>query len=146
MLKNGQVLCDYCKQPAELVRKHKTHVGGNEMRAWFWECKPCEAWVKAHHNSPTKKPMGRLANYELRAARNAAYNAFNPLWQAMVDRVMRENGASLGKGVRGKAYQWLAEKMGIDPMECDFLYFDIDRCQQVVEICRQHTPTFMHKG
>lgn len=75
-----QVICPYCGRPAEWV-SHKIiygkAYGKNEM---VWMCKPCKAWVGCHQN--TKRPLGILANKELRQWRTKAHEAMDPLWQS----------------------------------------------------------------
>lgn len=127
------VICPYCKKSAQLVRgKH----------GLIWQCVPCDAHVKAYDNSPTKQPMGPLANAELREAKRLAHAAFDPLWQAAVDRMFRETGKA--GDVRARAYKWLAGELGIEPKDCHFAMFNLTRCREVVRIVQRHTPPFMH--
>lgn len=128
------VKCDYCGEPAELVRGD---------HGYIWECKPCEAWVKAYDTSPSKKPMGSLANAELRQARKMAHAAFDPLWQAAIDRRMREGATRVG-GVRSEAYRWLADQLGIPADQCHFTRLSLHQCKRVVTICDASIPIFMH--
>ena len=53
----------------------------------------------------------------------AAHSAFDPLWK-------------LGRMERRAAYAWLAEQLGIRFQACHIGKFDVDRCKQVIEICR----------
>ena len=62
----------------------------------FWLCR-CGAYVGCHPN--TDRPLGTCANAELRAARNRAHAAFDPLWKS-------------GRMKRGQAYARLAEHFG----------------------------------
>lgn len=43
-------------------------------------CHPCNAWVGVHKG--TNKPLGRLANAELREAKKAAHEAFDKIWKS----------------------------------------------------------------
>jgi len=58
--------CDYCQQQAKLVTgdiiyPHRPDLYSKKI----WHCEPCRAWVGTHKG--TVKPLGRLANAELRS-------------------------------------------------------------------------------
>lgn len=65
-------------------------------------------WVGVHKG--TVKPMGRLANEELRYWKKKAHAAFDPIWQAKVNQGWRKIRA------RSKTYEWLAKEMKL-PLE-----------------------------
>lgn len=122
--------CPYCNNPAELVGgdaiyPHRPDLAGKKM----WRCQPCGAWVGCHDGTTT--PLGRLANAELRKAKQAAHAAFDRLWQAK----LRREGCTK-KEARGAAYRWLADQMGLDRETCHIGMFDVDTCRRVVEICK----------
>ena len=131
-MSNEDVICPYCKQPAELVRG---------KYGLLWRCDPCDAQAGVHENSPTNRPVGPLANAELRAAKRRAHNAFDPLWQAAVDRAFRETGRA--GNARAKAYQWLADQLGIETKDCHFAQFNLAQCIDVVRIVDAAVPAFM---
>ena len=70
----------------------------------------------------TDKPLGRLANAELREWKKKAHAAFDPLWQG-------------GKMRRNQAYAWLAQRLGLPTHLTHIGMFDVITCQQVVRIC-----------
>lgn len=125
------LMCPYCDREAELVpgiviyprRPDLTHKR-------FWRCKPCDAWVGCHDG--TERPLGRLANAELRQAKQEAHAAFDPLWK----RKMERDGCSKGKA-RGAGYKWLADQLGIDRKRCHIGMMDAETCRRVVEVCRR---------
>jgi hypothetical protein len=90
-------------------------------------CRPCKAWVGVHKG--TDKPLGRLANKELREWKIKAHAAFDPLWKAKMSQ-----GHSK-KSARNSGYAWLAEQMGIPREACHVGMFDVEQCKRVVEIC-----------
>lgn len=102
------VTCPYCSAPADRVQ---TPWG------FKYQCVPCDARVGCHPGSD--KPLGTLANAELRKARMAAHAAFDPLWKL--------HGLK-----RSAAYAWLARKMGIVVTSCHVAHFNVDQCKQVV--------------
>lgn len=125
------VACDYCKRPAELVTGREIYPRRPDLfRLHFWRCEPCGAYVGCHKaeggNGDGTKPLGRLANAELRAAKIRAHAAFDPLW--------RERGMK-----RHKAYGWLAERLGIQKSECHIGMMDVAMCERVVDACVEAT-------
>lgn len=122
--------CPYCQRPAAfLVTSEKLYHGYDYGPAWA--CEPCGAWVGCHKGTDT--PLGRLADKELRQAKQRAHASFDPLWQAKMHR------AKITKGhARAKGYKWLAEQLGVPPPECHIGLFDVAQCERVVEVCRPY--------
>lgn len=131
------VKCDYCDRPAKLVSgtaiyPHRTDLAHKN----FWKCDPCDAWVGCHPKRTARQkgrgdgtlPMGRLANAELRKAKQAAHAAFDALWRSGAMR-------------RKQAYAWLAEQIGVSVENCHIGMFDVDGCKAVVAACRPRTTT-----
>ena len=115
--------CPYCGRPAELVHgsdvfplRHALHHG----QAYL--CEPCDAYVGCHPGST--KPVGRLANAELRRMQTAAREVFNQVWQS-------------GDKSRPGAFLWLAAKLGIPGAECHINLFDVETCLRVITICNE---------
>ena len=114
--------CPYCGRPASLVTGKEIYPHRSDLNHLnFYQCKPCAAYVGTHKG--TFKPLGRLANAELRKAKIAAHAAFDPIW--------RSNNMS-----RGAAYKWLANQLGMTRDECHIGMFDLDQCQKVIAVCR----------
>lgn len=121
------VICTYCGRDAALVTGWAIYPHRRDLEhKIFYLCKPCEAWVGVHDG--TEKPLGRLANKELRFWKQRAHSVFDPMWKL-------KNRRSNRKDARGKAYKWLAERLGVDPDGCHIGQFDIEQCKRVVEIC-----------
>jgi hypothetical protein len=64
-------------------------------------------------------PLGRLANAQLRVAKQKAHAAFDPIWKG-------------GKYSRREAYNRLAKGMRIPVEDCHIGMFDVDQCKFVV--------------
>ena len=111
--------CPYCGAPATYEPDSSCVYQRNYGP--IWRCVPCKAWVGCHKG--TKKPLGRLADAELRKAKIAAHAAFDWRWKH-------------GAMSRGQAYKWLAESMGLTQEETHIGAFDLDQCRRVVELCR----------
>lgn len=88
-------------------------------------CFNCGAYVGCHKG--TIKPLGTLANEELRGLRNQAHSSFDPIWQT---RKMK----------RRQAYKWLAEKLGISEKDCHIAKFNKEKCLKVIQICESWEP------
>jgi hypothetical protein len=89
----------------------------------IWYCKECQAWVGCHRG--TNKPLGRLANAELRRMKCLAHASFDKLWR--------------GKSAftRRAAYEWLAEEMGLPVEQTHIGMFDVEQCNKCIDICKR---------
>lgn len=121
--------CPYCQQPSELVKgdvlyPYRPDLAGQD----FFRCAPCAAWVGCHRG--TFNPLGRLANGELRRAKQAAHAVFDPLWQAK----MRRDKCSK-KVARAAAYGWLATQLSVSREDCHIGMMDVAMCHRVVDVC-----------
>ena len=136
------VTCPYCNAPAVLTDSAEVYHGNSFGMIWL--CRPCQAWVGVHKG--TDKPLGRLANKELRDWKMRAHAVFDPIWEAKL-RHRRAGGA--GKSgrasggpsykkayARGAGYKWLAQQLGIDKKDCHIGMFDVETCKRVVEMCQ----------
>jgi hypothetical protein len=120
------IRCDYCDRLAERVNgkaiyPHRPDLVGKQ----FWRCQPCGAYVGCHPGTST--PLGRLANAQLRRAKQQAHAAFDPIWRS------KERS-------RGEAYAWLAEQLGISKNNCHIGMFDVEMCERVVSVCTPPRP------
>lgn len=121
--------CRYCTRPAKLLRLGEE---GYPYRRDFgptWTCLPCQAWVGCHPH--TERALGGLANAELRAAKQAAHAAFDPLWQRKMEREQCSKGVA-----RRAGYRWLSQQLGIPFERTHIGYMSLDECRKVVEVCK----------
>lgn len=114
------LLCPYCVSRPErvggdVIYPHRPDLYGRR----FYLCRPCDAYVGCHPG--TTEPLGRLANAELRKARQKAHAAFDPMWKG-------------GGQKRKEAYSWLASRIGVDVKDCHIGMFDVETCRRVVEV------------
>lgn len=120
------ISCPYCQRPARLVLGSVVYPHRKDLQGKrFWACMACDAYVGCHQGSTT--PFGRLANAELRRAKQAAHVAFDALWKS-------------GKFSRREAYQWLATQLGVTSEECHIGKFDLKQCKRVVAVCPVVAP------
>ena len=123
------VICPYCSHPAKSatgadIYPHLPEIAHKQ----FYRCQPCNAWVGCHDG--TDKPLGRLADAELRMAKRQCHALFDPLWKRrMVISDCKKQVA------RGLGYAWLARELGIDAKDCHIGMFDLPTCRRVIAIC-----------
>lgn len=124
------MICNYCGRVAELVSGREIYPNRPDLHAkLFYACKPCGAWVGTHPRTKDYKhlegkPLGLLANAEMRKKRHEAHLVFDPLW-------MR------GKMTRQQAYKWLAGKLCIPTAKCHLSQLSLETLDQVIEICQK---------
>lgn len=116
-----QVRCDYCDRAAQYVDSILVYGVSHGM---IYHCPNCQAWVGVHKG--TNRPLGRLANAELRQWKMQAHKHFDLLWQAQ-------------GWTRSRAYKWLARKLNISDQQCHIGMMDVAMCKKVVKICKGKT-------
>ena len=124
-------ICPYCQRVSEYVDSAVVYSRSYGM---IYLCRSCRAWVGVHKG--TDRPLGRLADAELRDAKKAAHAAFDPLWKRKMRTGVAKNKA------RGAGYRWLAEQLDIPYSQCHIGMFDANTCRRVVDIC---TPPYGRK-
>ena len=119
-----KVTCPYCFKPAKLVGGDAIYKNRPDLiEQKFYQCIPCGAYVGCHPD--TIRPLGTLANAQLRRARTAAHRILDPLWN------------KIGAKKRTEVYGWLAEQMGIEKKYCHIGKFSVEDCLKVIEICKR---------
>lgn len=108
------MICQYCHNQAEWVENKEVYGRNYGRSIMIWLCKPCDAYVGCHNN--TRKPLGVLANRELREWRKKAHAKFDPLWKN-------------GKMNRDKAYGVLRKEFGRD---IHIGESDIETCKHII--------------
>jgi len=125
-----KVTCPYCHQTAKLVIGEQIYPNSKDLhKNKYWLCVPCDAYVGTHKQ--TFKPLGRLANAELRRWKIRAHETFDPLWKN-------------GNKTRSQAYYWLSQQLGIPYKFCHIAMFDIKMCSKVVKIGRSEQKKFIN--
>lgn len=113
------VYCDYCGRQTKYVDS-KLVYGRSYGKIYY--CGDCNAWVGVHKG--TDKPLGRLADAQLRYWKKQAHAAFDPLWQY-----------GKFKGYRNAAYAWLAGQMNLPVEKTHIGMFDVGQCKRAIQIC-----------
>ena len=114
------VICQYCKKTAKFVDSKIIY---GKSYGMIYLCKECNAYVGVHKG--TNRPLGILANAELREWKKKAHASFDPLWKT---KLM----------TRREAYEWLAKQMGKSLEKCHIGMFDVSECEQFVALVTQY--------
>lgn len=118
------VNCDYCNNKSEKVTGKEIYPHRKDLyEKIFYRCLLCDSYVGTH--SGTDKPLGRLANAELRKAKQLAHKEFDYLWR---EKIMKRNDA----------YKWLAQQLCINQSECHIGMFDLVMTNKAVEAVQKY--------
>ncbi len=115
------VVCPYCDKPADLTSSKDVYRGKDYGPIYLCKCQPGWSYVGVHEG--TLRPLGRLANKELREWKKTTHSAFDPLWRD--SKTMK----------RSEAYAWLSEAMDIPPEQCHIGMFNVKQCKRAVTAC-----------
>jgi len=85
-------------------------------RGWKWVCHDCDTSVGCHRG--TMRPLGTMADHELRLARIRAHEALDEVWNR-------------GVLTRTETYKELAAAMGLPRDRCHIGHMGIDDCRRV---------------
>ena len=117
--------CPYCGAPA-VCRPASTVYGTDTIdpKSYLYLCSNwpfCDAYVSAHRKD--RRPMGTLANSELRHKRILAHRALKKL---QTERHMD----------RWAAYMWLQANLRLDRSHAHIGMFSEQMCDHVISLCR----------
>lgn len=113
--------CPYCTGFASLQSSAIIY-GKNIGKMYICNAYPrCDSYVGAHRGS--LKPLGTLANKELRQWRIKTHEEFDSLWSKYTNR----------KRARSIEYSKLSKHLGILNVDCHIGGFDIEICKEVIE-------------
>lgn len=119
-----------CGKPAVLTTGKEVYPHRADLAEKpFYICRPCGAHVGCHPG--TTRPLGRLANPQLRLLRMKVHDALDPHWKALKGKTRK-----LGQVRRG-VYQRLASGMNIPERECHVGMFDETQCTRALEVIQQ---------
>lgn len=124
MKKRRKITCPYCGAAA--VLREGAYVYGERSKGeLLYVCAnypKCDAYVGVHRG--TRRPLGTLADAELRNKRIRAHKLFDQIWQ---------NGLM----TRKEAYRWMEYFMGIPKDTGHIANFSGYRCEELMKKCRQ---------
>lgn len=126
MTKKRQIQCPYCYANASLRPASVVYGSNRRSRGKFlyicdrWPA--CDAYVSAHDGN--HRPMGTLANGDLRHKRILAHRALQQLQQS---RHME----------KWEVYIWLQAKLGLNTQQAHIGQFSEWMCDEVIRLCGQ---------
>ena len=125
-MKRTNIRCPYCGAQATL-RPASVIYGSRAIHpdSRFYICSrwpACDSYVRAHKGS--RRPMGELANGDLRQKRIEAHQALEQLQHHW-------------KTSRKYMYLWLGYSLGIDAAHAHIAQFGEYRCEQTILLCQQ---------
>ena len=117
--------CPYCGAPA-VCRPASTVYGTDTIapKSYLYLCSnwpSCDAYVSAQRKD--RRPMGTLANSELRHKRILAHRA--------LQRLQKERHMD-----KWATYLWLQARLGLDADHAHIGIFSSQMCDQVISLCR----------
>lgn len=115
--------CQNCGGAVELVNNieiYQTQSYGDWPYAYRCVDIACDSFIGLHPD--TDLPLGTLADRPTRFARKTCKKPFERIWRG---KLM----------TRKTAYRWLANALGIQPSECHFGLFDVERCHLARDLC-----------
>lgn len=108
--------CPYCNNLANYGPNEEWY-GKRYGRSYMcYYCKPCDAYVGTHNN--TSKPLGTMANKELRQFRMKVHQKIDPLWKT-------------GKYSRRGLYSKLSKLLGHEYHTGES---DVETCKKILKL------------
>lgn len=114
---NGMV-CPYCL--VKTINAHDTLVYDKSYGSRVQVCVKCKSYVGCDSKN---KPLGRLANKELRKLKIMAHHHFDKIWRKSYMK-------------RSEAYAWLSEELGIPKKFTHIGMFGEKTCIFVIELSK----------
>lgn len=118
-------ICRYCGGVIRLVNAERIYGDKAAKRLglageMIYQCQNCNARVGCHKG--TTRPLGNVANEALRLKRIETHHVFDAYWKS---QHMTRTGA----------YKWLSQQMRLPVKLTHIGGFEMDQCQQVIELC-----------
>lgn len=124
-------ICRYCGSP--VVYTSNAEIYGKEYGTGkCYLCRNCRAFVGVHPG--TNKPLGTLANEELRRYRQATHYWFDQIWKK-----------PLRLTTRYKAYAWLSEQLGISKEKTHIGMFEKEECVKTIKLSQELIENYQMK-
>lgn len=133
MKKETTIYCPYCGAKATLHPASYVYGEAAKTENMLYVCDrypKCDSYVTAHQK--TKKPMGTLANGDLRNKRIQAHKAFDWMWKS-------------GLMTKWQAYKWMQGKLALSDKQAHIAKFSEYMCNQLIIACNEaydnvHSP------
>lgn len=113
-MKEVKVFCPFCGKEAELV-EYSAIYRKNYGYSYYYLCKDCHAYVAC--DNYTRRPLGTMANPELRELRQRVHAVIDPIWRSR-------------KLSRQVVYTKLSDMLGYEYHTAEA---DIPTCKKILE-------------
>lgn len=125
MKKRKQIHCPYCGAKATLRPSSAVYGDAAKNDGYLYVCDrypKCDSYVGAHKK--TKRPMGTLANGDLRNKRIQAHKAFDWMWKS-------------GLMTKWQAYKWMQGKLDLSDEQAHIAMFSEYMCDRLIAECNK---------
>ncbi len=119
MIPAFDVKCPYCGKPAVWVNNSAVYGRPRGRFQMIWWCRPCDARVGCHFD--TMRPLGTMANAQLRELRKRAHREIDQLW-------------TKGTMTRSEMYARLSKALG---HEVHVGWADEDECERIMNAAKR---------
>ncbi len=124
-------ICRYCGSP--VVYTSNAEIYGREYgEGKCYLCRNCRAFVGVHPG--TDRPLGTLANEELRRYRKITHYWFDQIWKK-----------PLRISTRNKAYEWLSEQLGKPRKYTHIAMFEKQECEKTIRLSQKRIEKYKQK-
>lgn len=113
--------CNICSGTSVRSARNSEIYGREYGNGMCFICDDCGAFVGCH---PDGKPLGILANKEMRELKKQCHALFDPVWK---DKKLLK---------RNEVYYRLSKRLGIEQKDCHFGHFDIPMLEKALEVLR----------
>lgn len=111
--------CQYCHVKANKVTGEEIYPHREDLHhKVFFKCPLCDSYVGTHE--ATGKPLGTLANAELRKLRSEVHALIDPVWQ-------------IGGKKRSEVYTSLSKFLMVRKHMCHVAMFNADTCRKILK-------------
>lgn len=114
-----KVNCPHCRQKADFMTSKEYY--GKDYQRNVYVCHSCNASIGTHGRS--NRPLGTLANKELRQLRKRCHQALDVLWEGSKETQMM---------TRKDAYVWLRKTLNVTKKEAHIGKLDKRQCRIVI--------------
>lgn len=129
----NEVICPYCHMGALRMTGRELYPAKPELaNKHYHVCRNDDAWIGCVDG--TWEPLGRLADLDLRRAKQSVHAAIEPICA----KAIAEHGWSKAYA-RNIVYGWLATELDVRGT-ANIGEFDLKQCELVLLICEHRTP------
>jgi hypothetical protein len=118
--------CRYCGSKVRLVDDEVLYGQSYGSKIFLCQNDDCQARVGTHDGS--KKPLGILADEELRRWRSTAHAAFDPIWQKT-------------RRSRRAAYKMMQNAIGVSRSRAHIAMLDTGECKDLIRWLMEEGPS-----